>query len=172
MVDSNDPGITWLELLADCVSATGVRIPKQLGKYRAYQMYDGSMNALDVDSLNTQVVTFRSCVKLIGTFLNRPVFPPDRGINLCKSIQFMPGNKPATGIRGRPVLVSQERAMNSVCKFFGSGAYRGTSTTWVHVFPFDRSSPCISPTEISVPEPASNLRIAQFIKVQLSHKSK
>eukprot|EP00438_Fugacium_kawagutii_P029358 Skav203293 [mRNA] locus=scaffold5484:137994:142763:+ [translate_table: standard] len=171
-VQPDDPGITWLELLVDCISSTGVQIPKQLGKYRAYQLYDGSATALGADPLNTQVVTFRSCVKLIGTFLNKPVFPTDRGENLCKALQFMPGNKPSTGIRGRPILVSQHKAMHSLRKFFGDGAYKGSSTTWVDVFPFDRVSPCMLQHTLSIPEPCCTQRISKFIKVQLSHKGK
>eukprot|EP00438_Fugacium_kawagutii_P015406 Skav211234 [mRNA] locus=scaffold180:107090:109997:+ [translate_table: standard] len=158
----DDPGVTWLELFVDCVTATKMMVPKQLGKYCGYRMFDGSGSALNVDTLNVQLVTFRSCVKLIGSILQRPVYPVDRGLNNCKALQIMPGVKPSSGVKGRPKLVSQCRTLQSIRKFFGDGAYLGTSTTWVSVFPFDRSEPVLFPST-PVDNESSAKRISKFI---------
>lgn len=62
--------------------------------------------------------------------------------------------------------------MVSLRKFFGDGAYKGSSTTWINVFPFDRSHPVLQPAVPTIDEPICTQRISRIIKIQLAHKSK
>lgn len=76
-------GIAWLELLVDFVAATAVFIPKQRGEHRGYH-YEPCGIGLFVDDFKTQLVVFRSCIKLIGALLPRPIYPQERS-NQCPS---------------------------------------------------------------------------------------
>eukprot|EP00438_Fugacium_kawagutii_P026943 Skav204981 [mRNA] locus=scaffold1180:355715:359716:- [translate_table: standard] len=169
-IAQSDVGITWLELLVDCVTSTATRIPSQEGKHNGYQLYVSDAGGLLSDSFNTQIVSFRSCVKLIGTMLNRDVFPPGRSVNLCKSLTVFPGGKPSTGLTGRPKLVNPEVTMNTIAKFFQAGAYAGSSTTFCSSFPFDRTQPSLRCPVASCDDPPAVKRICSFIRVQQKFK--
>lgn len=169
-VAESDVGVTWLELLVDCVTSTATRVPRQKGKHRGYYLYEHDAGGLLSDTLNAQIVTFRSCVKLIATMLNKDVCPAERSVNLCKSLLVFPGAKPSTGLAGRPLLVSPEATFKSLDGFFAGGAYKGSSTTFSPAFPFDRSQPTVDCPIATCTDPCSLKRVASFIKVQLHFK--
>lgn len=169
-ITDSDVGVTWLELFVDFITATAVYLPVQRGKHRGYHLYESSGNGLVVDDLNTQIVVFRSCLKLVGALMQKPTYPQDRNINLCKSLSGFPGSRPTAGLRGRPKLVCQERTIQSLAKFFDNGAHVGSTTTWKGNFPFDRSDPAIYVSRLNQPDPPNLRRIATYISTLLKHK--
>lgn len=96
---SNDPGISWLELFIDCLSTTACRVPNQKGRYsNQYSLVDplGS-SLLERDSLNQMISTFRSCAKFLGRVLKRPVFPVEFQQTKCESLLHFVGGKITSG---------------------------------------------------------------------------
>eukprot|EP00438_Fugacium_kawagutii_P035978 Skav213292 [mRNA] locus=scaffold2480:175207:179580:+ [translate_table: standard] len=169
-ITDSDIGVTWLELIADFIASTAVHIPVQKGKHRGYHIYESSGNGLVKDDLNTQIVVFRSCIKLIGAMIQQPVYPSHRSINQCKSLCGFAGSRPTAGLRGRPILVSQHSTIHALAKFFEKGAHIGLTTTWNGAFPFDRSNPVVEIQTLSQEDPPNLKRIATYISVLLKNK--
>ena len=128
-VPEGDVGVTWFELLVDCVSTTGVLIPKQAGKYAVnYWLYSTPKTKLEEDDLEIQIKTFRSCVKFLAAATGNEVYPK-RKYDRCKSLMCFVNSKPSQGVWGRPILASTKVTLDSIRLFHQKGAHTGVHTT-------------------------------------------
>ena len=160
----NDPGISWLELFIDCLSATACRVPNQRGRYsNQYILVDplGS-NLLERDSLNQMISTFRSCVKFLGRILKRSVFPTEFQQTKCESLLFFEGGKITSGFSARPKLLCPDLTVDSICKYHQRGAHQGRSSKFNDNFPFDFSGAFLKVPANDFSDPLAEKRINRF----------
>lgn len=161
---SNDPGISWLELFIDCLSTTACRVPNQKGRYsNQYILVDplGS-SLLERDSLNQMISTFRSCAKFLGRVLKRPVFPVEFQQTKCESLLHFVGGKITSGFSARPMLLCQSQTVDSIGKFHENGAHQGRSSRFQDNFPFDFSGAYLKVPPNDFCDPPAEKRINRF----------
>ena len=161
---SQDPGITWLELLVDFVSATKSRIPNQRGRYSNQYIFLDSLNSdvLDCDGLNQRISTFRSCAKFLGRVLRRPIFPTQYQQTKCESLLYFVNGRISSGFAVRPKLLLPHRTVTSIRRFHESGAHVGKSSKFHDSFPFDTTEAFIRIPDNIDPDPSFERRINRF----------
>ena len=165
---TDDPGISWLELFIDCVSATACRIPNQRGRYSNQYIFVDSLGSsmMERDGLNQMISTFRSCAKFLGRILRRPVFPVEFQQSKCESLLHFVNGKITSGFVVRPQLLCPSQTVDSIHRFHENGAHVGRSTRFTDNFPFDVSGAFLRVRDNDGPDPSVEKRINHFGELQ------
>ena len=164
----DDVGVSWLELLVDCVSATACRIPNQRGRYSNQYLYVDPVGSslLERDCLNKMISTFRSCAKFLGRIFQHHIFSTEFQQSKCESLLCFTGGMITSGFSARPKLLCPDQTIASIGKFHDNGAHVGKSSQFVDVFPYDISGAFLSIPDGENRDPPAEKRINAFGELQ------